>query len=90
MSKPKKKDDNKPGYHLREIQKGVLGEVSKIVEEVEELVDAHEQGIVLMELVELADIYGAVKARAEKLGHSIDDIVRMADVTQRAFQNGRR
>jgi hypothetical protein len=80
----------KPGYHLRPIVKGVLGEVSKIREEVEELEDAHEQGVVIMELVELSDLYGAMKARVEKLGHTMQDLERMSAVTARAFQNGKR
>jgi hypothetical protein len=79
-----------PGYHIRTITRGVLGDISKIREELEELEDAHEQGVVLMELVELSDLYGAVKARVEKLGHSMDDLARMSAVTERAFKNGRR
>lgn len=81
---------DEPGYHIRTITRGVLGDISKIREELEELEDAHEQGVVLMELVELSDIYGAVKARVEKLGHSMDDLARMSAVTERAFKNGRR
>ena len=37
-----------PGYHLRAIRKGKLGEVSKIREELEELEDATEQGVRIM------------------------------------------
>lgn len=80
----------KPGYHLRPIKKGILGEISKIVEEVEELQDAGAQGVVIMELVELSDLYGAIKARVEQLGHTMEDIERMSAVTARAFQNGKR
>lgn len=82
--------DPKPGYHLRPIMRGVLGELSKVREELEEAEDAARQGVVLMELIELSDIYGALKARVEKLGHTIDDLARMSDVTERAFKNGRR
>lgn len=79
-----------PGYHLRPIAKGVLGELSKIREELEEAEDAAAQGVVLMELVELADLYGALKARVEKLGHSMGDLEQMSAVTERAFASGRR
>lgn len=35
-------------YHVKEIPRGVYGEISKIVEEVQELQDAEEQGARLM------------------------------------------
>jgi hypothetical protein len=56
------------GYHLRTIPKGVLGEISKIHEEYEEVLDAIEQGSVIMELVELSDLYGAFESYTEKMG----------------------
>jgi NTP pyrophosphatase (non-canonical NTP hydrolase) len=80
----------KPGYHLDKIPKGVLGEVSKIQEEVAELADAHKQGIKLMAMVELADLYGAMEAYAQNLGITMEDVKAMAEVTKRAFENGRR
>lgn len=83
-------DEPLPGYHLRPIPKGVLGEISKIREELEELEDAAAQGIVILEIVELADLYGALRARAEALGLRMADLEAMADVTARAFRNGRR
>ncbi len=49
-----------PGYHLKIIQKGTLGKISKIREELEELEDANKQQVVLMELIELSDLYGAM------------------------------
>jgi hypothetical protein len=78
------------GYHKRLIAKGILGELSKIREELEEAEDAQEQGIVIMELAELADLYGALKARAEALGFSIKDLAEMNEATERAFRTGRR
>lgn len=42
-------------FHKREITKGVLGELSKVREELEEAEDALEQGQELMLLIELSD-----------------------------------
>lgn len=55
-----------PGYHLRPIVKGVLGEPSKIREELDEFDEAMEQGVVIMAMVELADLYGAMEAVAAR------------------------
>ena len=79
-----------PGYHLRAISKGKIGEISKIREELEELEDAMEQGVLIMALCELADLYGAIEAFSEELGVSMEDIKQMSEVTKRAFQSGRR
>lgn len=86
---PKQK---RPGYHLRKIEKGTVGEVSKIVEEANELLDAHEQGVRIMELVELSDLYGAMVRYLEKYypDMSMKDIKGMHKVTRRAFDNKRR
>lgn len=82
----------KPGYHVTEIAKGVLGEPSKIAEEHAEFQDAISQGVKIMALVELADMLGAVKAYLDKHfpGITIDDLDSMNFVTARAFANGRR
>lgn len=81
-----------PGYHLREIDKGVLGEASKVREEVEEFLDAVDQGVSIMALVELSDLMGAVKAylEAHHPSVSLQDLIAMSNVTARAFKNGRR
>ena len=81
-----------PGYHIRTIEKGRLGEISKIVEEVEELKDAAEQGVRIMELVELSDLLGAIESYIQNhhSGYTIGDLQRMSDVTKRAFRSGRR
>jgi len=47
------------GYHIKFINKGVLGHFSKITEEFNEFIDAHEQGSFVMELIELSDLIGA-------------------------------
>lgn len=78
------------GYHKSEIKKGVLGEVSKIVEEVDELLDAHEQGNTLMALLELSDLIGAIKAYASNYNISLTDLINMMEATERAFKSGRR
>lgn len=85
------KVDN-PGYHITPISKGEIGEVSKIVEEAFELRDAHLQGVKLMELIEVSDIYGATEAYLEKHhpSMSMDDIIKMSNITRRAFRNGHR
>jgi hypothetical protein len=82
----------KPGYHLKEIARGVLGETSKIREELEELQDAEQQGVKLMALIELADMLGAMCAYLERHhpGYTLDDLVKMKDVNKRAFENGHR
>lgn len=79
-----------PGYHVRAIAKGVLGKPSKIREELEELEDAEAQGVRLMAMVEMADLYGALRACAKEYGLTMEDLSRMSDVTERAFANGHR
>lgn len=80
------------GYHLVEIQKGTLGEISKIQEELDELKDAQNQGNKILELCELSDLIGAVKLYLEKYhsGIKLSDLEKMADATSRAFEAGER
>lgn len=83
---------NKAGYHLTEISKGKIGEISKIQEELDELKDAALQKSKIMELVELSDLIGAIELYLEKY-HSettIEDLKIMSDITKRAFINGHR
>lgn len=88
----KEPEKTKPGYHIARIQKGVLGESSKIREEVDELMDAEAQGARVMAIVELSDLLGAVEAYLEtqKLGVTMEDLTKMAHITKRAFRNGHR
>lgn len=81
-----------PGYHLREIPRGELGEGSKIQEEVSEFLDAIEQGSRVMELVELSDMLGATQAYLDKHhpGYTLDDLRTFCGITKRAFASGRR
>jgi hypothetical protein len=81
-----------PGYHKRVIPKGEVGELSKVYEELLEAYDAEEQGVGLMTLIELSDLVGAVSSFLDKHypGTSLDDLIKMSDVTKRAFLSGRR
>jgi len=79
------------GYHKRQIRKGVYGEVSKIREEIEELEDSEEQGVGIMSMCELSDLYGALRAFAKKKYNlSMEDLQKMADRTEEAFRDGTR
>lgn len=78
------------GYHLKQIPRGVFGEVSKVIEEALELEDALEQGNVILALCEMADLYGALRAVAERYGARMSDLETMADATERAFKSGER
>lgn len=84
--------EQNPGYHITSIPKGEFGELSKVVEELNEALDAKRQGSELMTLVELSDLIGAVSGYLEKHHPSmtLDDLIKMSDITQRAFKNGRR
>lgn len=79
-----------PGYHLRPIARGTVGESSKIREELLELEDAEAQGVALMAMQEAADIVGACGAWARQRGLTLQDLVDMAEVTRRAFESGER
>lgn len=79
------------GYHTRKIQKGEYGYFSKIREEFEELEDAHCQDAKILELCELADLYGAIEGLVERrFGMTMEDIKAMSDMTKSAFKEGKR
>lgn len=79
---------NKIGYHEYSIRKGVLGEISKIQEELDELKDAETQQSKILIYVELSDVYGALEEYALKHDISMDDVKLFSDITKRAFKNG--
>ena len=79
-----------PGYHRRQIARGIFGETSKIREELEELEDAEEQGVRVMGGCELADLYGALEARARREGLSMEDLAKMSALTAHVFKTGYR
>lgn len=80
------------GYHVKDIPRGELGDVTKILEEVMELQDAIDQGVRVMQLCELSDIIQAIRLNLRKHhpGFTLDDLIQMADVTERAFADGTR
>lgn len=75
------------GYHKIKIDKGTLGELSKIKEEFWELVDGHEQDNPVLEICELCDLIGAIEAYAKRWNLSLDDLVKMKDATKAAFED---
>jgi hypothetical protein len=79
------------GYHIKKIKKGVLGEISKIEEELDELKDSIDQNIKIMAAVELSDLYGAIEAYALKYHNlTMADISAMSDKTKSAFLDSTR
>lgn len=80
------------GYHIKEIERGELGEPSKIREELEEFMDAIDQNCSVMALLELSDLLGAIRAYLAKHHPSISllDLLQMAKITERAFKSGAR
>lgn len=78
------------GYHTRQIKKGVYGESSKLLEEVEELIDAEKQKNKVMGLVELSDLVGAIQGYLECKypNFSLQDLETMARATRSAFRMG--
>lgn len=89
MSQPSSSSEH-VGYHVTKIEKGTLGTSSKILEEVNELIDAEFQECKLMALLELADVVGAIEAYLAQQAPSfgIDDLLKMSALTKRAFKNG--
>lgn len=81
----------KPGYHLTPPPRGVFGELSKIAEELAEAQDAELQSKIMV-LLELSDLYGAVKGYLQKHfpDFSMEDLAEMSEVTHRVFLNGHR
>ena len=72
--------DEIPRFHRRSIPRGKYGELSKVLEEVEEAIDAEEQGHRLMLLIELSDIIGAVEGvlKKKEYNHTIEDLIKFA------------
>ena len=78
------------GYHVRKIEKGTLGEFSKIKEEFDELQDAVEQGDKVLTVCELTDLVGAIEEYAKKFNLSLVDLVKFSNKTKEAFKEGKR
>lgn len=80
-------------YHKIKIEKGIYGEFSKIIEEFEELKDAHNQGNSIMELIELSDLLGAIEGYVKSKYNdtiTLKDLLVMKDATCSAFEDGTR
>ena len=79
------------GYHTHKIDKGVLGEFSKIEEEFEELKDAYQQNDPIMVLCECSDLIGAIKHYDKKKANiSLEDLIKFNNKTEQAFKIGKR
>lgn len=78
----------KKGYHISKIKKGELGNISKVIEEINEYKDAKKQNCKIMEIVELRDIYGSLEAVAKSYDISMKDLKKFSKITKRAFKNG--
>jgi hypothetical protein len=79
------------GYHKKEIQKGVLGEFTKIKEEFDELSDAFEQEDKILQLCELTDLIGAIESYVEnKFNLTLEDLVIFSNKTKSAFKEKKR
>lgn len=80
------------GYHKVDIARGEYGKISKIQEELDELVDSEQQGNKIMVLNELSDLIGAISGYLESNfnGISLDDVIEMTKATRRAFEDGTR
>lgn len=74
-------------WHIREIAKGKLGELSKIREELEEAEDALEQDQILMLMFELSDIIGAAGKVGEKYGMDLDKLVAFSKLRSKVAQS---
>lgn len=79
------------GYHIRQINSGVLGKVSKITEEYEEFMDAIDQGNPVLALIELSDLLGAIESYTDlNYRITLNDLILMKERTQSAFTDGSR
>jgi len=78
------------GYHRVEIEKGEIGEISKITEEYQELIDAYMQSDKVMIVCELTDLIGAIEEYAKKFNLTLEDLKKFSDKTKSAFLEGKR
>lgn len=77
-------------YHINEIEKGKLGEFSKIKEEFEELQDAFQQEHIVLQICEMCDLIGAIELYAKKFNLTLDDLIKMKESNKNAFLSGKR
>ena len=75
------------GYHIRNIPRGTLGEWSKVSEEIEEIIDALEQNLKPMVLIELCDCLGAVRATLDSNdGFKFENCVYVTSTERNQYQ----
>jgi hypothetical protein len=80
------------GYHITPITKGKVGELSKVLEEVNEALDAEQQNCDVIVLLELSDVIGAIESYLE-LHHptiTIESLITMKNITKKVFKEGTR
>ena len=80
------------GYHITPITKGKVGELSKVLEEVNEALDAEQQNCDVMVLLELSDVIGDIESYLE-LHHptiTIQSLITMKNITKKVFKEGTR
>lgn len=79
------------GYHSKKIEKGIIGEFSKIREEYQELEDAFEQEDKILQLCELSDLIGAIEYYCyTNFKINLKDLKKFSDKTKQAFKDGSR
>lgn len=79
------------GYHINKIEKGKIGEFSKIKEEFQELEDAFQQKDKVLQICELTDLIGAIEIfSSTKFGISLEDLKKFSDKTVASFVEGTR
>lgn len=78
------------GYHSKEINKGVLGEYSKIEEEFEEFKDAYNQNDDVLQICELSDLLGAIEEYVKKWNLTLEQLIMFSNKTKSAFKDGKR
>lgn len=79
-------EKQKYSWHKKKIEKGIYGQFSKVLEEVQEAEDALEQENHLMHLIELSDIIGAVEGIVTKYGLSLNDLKLFSDKVKESKQ----
>lgn len=78
------------GYHKTQIEKGTIGEFSKVEEEFNEFKDAHLYGNKPLEICEMADLIGAIEEYAKKFNITLVDLISFSQMTKEAFKEGKR
>lgn len=78
------------GYHTKDIEKGIIGEFSKIKEEFEEAEDAFKQNDSILTICELSDMVGAIEEYIKRWNLDLISLKQFSDKTKSAFKEGKR